>query len=135
MSVEKFVVGLVKEQVMVLIKKRVVALEVRVVELRRGVISGPSLDYLDGGITELEKLVLEFNALVEFSLVPEGGMVLSPLEVEVVEEVRVVVLDLDDEFAFLHALAFGDVEVLHTARDLCLDVDAAVEWIEGDHAA
>jgi hypothetical protein len=56
------------------------------------------------------------------------------LRLEVVEEVRVVVLDLDDELALLHALAFDDVEVLHPPGDLRLDVDAAVERIEGDHA-
>ena len=56
------------------------------------------------------------------------------LRFEVVEEVRVVVLDLDDELALLHPLTFGDVQVLHAARNLRFDVDAAVERIEGDHA-
>ena len=57
------------------------------------------------------------------------------LRFEVVEEVGVVVLDLDDQLPLLHTLAFGDVQVLHTASDLRFDVDAAVQGIEGDDAA
>lgn len=51
---------------------------------------------------------------------------------EVVDQVGVVVLDFGDDLAFLDFLTFDDVEMFHTASDLCFDIGSAIERIESD---
>lgn len=52
---------------------------------------------------------------------------------EVCDQIRIVVLDLDDEVALFHTLSFHDVQMFHAPGDLCFHVDAPVQRVESDH--